>query len=123
MNYDVKLIEKHFTLDRNLPGPDHHFSADPSELATLVTEVRRLEVQLGSPRLRPARGEAKMAAIARRSIVINRDLPAGHVVSDDDLSYRRPGSGLMPYERERVVGKRTRHAVAAGLFILHRPPP
>jgi N,N'-diacetyllegionaminate synthase len=110
-------IEKHFTLDRNLPGPDHHFSADPAELATLVREIRKVEAQLGSPQLLPARGEAEMAALARRSIVVGRDLPAGHVVSETDLVYRRPGTGMMPYERDRVIGKRTRHAILVNTLL------
>jgi len=110
-------IEKHFTLDRNFPGPDHHFSADSAELQSLVSEVRKLEAQFGSPRLRAARGEPEMAAMARRSIVVNRDLPAGHVISAADLSYRRPGTGLMPYERDRVIGRRTRHAIAANALL------
>jgi N,N'-diacetyllegionaminate synthase len=111
------VIEKHFTMDRNLPGPDHHFSSDPAELASLVREVRRLEAQFGSPRLRPARGEPEMAAVARRSIVSVRDLPAGHVIGYADLGYRRPGTGLMPYERSRVLGRRARHAIAANTVL------
>ncbi|MBM3584971.1 MAG: N-acetylneuraminate synthase [Alphaproteobacteria bacterium] len=109
----ASVIEKHFTIDKDLPGPDHHFSADPSELRAMVQGLRALEAQMGSPRLRPARGEAEMAAIARRSIVANRDLPKGHVVAPEDLSYRRPGTGLMPYERDRLIGRRTRQAVGA----------
>lgn len=111
------VVEKHFTLDRNLPGPDHHFSSNPKELTALVKEIRRLEANLGSPRLRPAHGEAKMAATARRSIVADRDLPPGHVIAASDLSYRRPGTGLMPYDCDRVIGRRTRHAIAAGTLL------
>lgn len=108
------VIEKHFTLDRNLPGPDHHFSADLAELTALVRELRRLEAHFGSARLHPARGEPEMAKIARRSIVFKRDLPAGHCVTDDDLGYRRPGNGLMPYERHRLLGRRLKNDVTAG---------
>lgn len=108
------VVEKHFTLDRNLPGPDHHFSADPAEMTALVRELRRLELDFGSARLRPARGETEMAEIARRSIVFIRNLPVGHCVTDDDLGYRRPGTGLMPYERHRIIGRRLKKAVVAG---------
>lgn len=113
----ASVVEKHFTLDHNLPGPDHNFSSDPAELSALVAEVRRLEAQLGSPRLQPACGEPEMAAIVRRSIVVNRDLPAGHVIIATDLSYRRPGTGLLPYESARVIGRRTRHTIAATTLI------
>jgi len=111
------LIEKHFTLDRNLPGPDHHFSSDPSEFANLVKEVRRLETQIGGSARDPVIAEKDMAAIARRSIVINRDVPADHVLSDEDLSYRRPGTGLMPYERDNVIGRRTRQPIVKGTLL------
>ena len=111
------VVEKHFTLDRSLPGPDHQFSADPVELRTLVEEIRRLEAQLGEPELKPAPGEQEMAAIARRSIVISRDLKAGHQVTASDLSYRRPGTGLMPYDNWKVIGRRTRQAIPAGTQI------
>lgn len=111
------VLEKHFTMDRDLPGPDHHFSSNPEELHSLVKEVRRLEREFGSPRLRPARGEPEMAAVARRSIVAVRDLPAGHVIGDADLGYRRPGTGLMPYERDRIIGRRVRRAVPANTLL------
>lgn len=107
------VVEKHFTLDRNMPGPDHRFSADPAELAAMVSEIRRLEDALGSPKLIPVEGEMDMRPIARRSIIAARDLPAGHVIAEDDLAYRRPGTGLMPYEIDRVVGRRVRVAIAA----------
>lgn len=108
------IVEKHFTLDRGLPGPDHRFSADPVELAGLVLDVRRLEAALGSPRLEPTAAEVEMTALARRSIVAARDLPAGHRIGPEDLAYKRPGTGLMPFERDKVLGRRTRRVVPAG---------
>ena len=99
------IIEKHFTLDHNMPGPDQWFSMDPSQLTDLVKNVRRLEVSLGSPTLGPTPGEIDMRRAARRSIVVDRDLEAGHVLSETDIRYQRPGDGLMPYETRRVVGK------------------
>jgi len=109
----ASVIEKHFTLDRSLPGPDHHFSADPAELKALVAGIRTLQAQMGSARLKPARGEPEMAAMARRSIVVKCDLSQGHVITAEDLAYRRPGTGLMPYERERIIGRRARAPIAA----------
>ncbi len=108
------VIEKHFTLDRDLPGPDHRFSADPAELAALVRDVRRVESQLGSPAIRPTQGEIAMRRTARRSIVAARDLPAGRVIAAADLAYRRPGDGLLPFEAPRLIGRRLGRAVAAG---------
>ena len=106
-------LEKHFTLDRNMPGPDHRFSADPAELASLVRETRRLERNLGDAGLKPAPGEADMARLAHRSIVARVDLAEGHAIREDDLAFRRPGTGLKPFEMERLIGRRLRRAVAA----------
>jgi N-acetylneuraminate synthase/N,N'-diacetyllegionaminate synthase len=107
------VVEKHFTLDRDMPGPDHRFSSDPAELAAMVSEIRRLEDVLGDPAIVPAVGELAMRPVARRSIVAARSLPAGHVIAADDLAYRRPGNGLMPYESDQVIGRRVRIAIAA----------
>lgn len=106
------VVEKHFTLDRNLPGPDHRFSADPAELAALVRRVREVETTLGEPAIVPTAPEREMAKLARRSIVAARDLPAGHRLAAADLAYKRPGTGLMPYRTVEVLGRRLRHAVA-----------
>lgn len=106
-------LEKHFTLDRGMPGPDHRFSADPAELTAFVRETRRLERSLGDARLVPAPGEAEMALLAHRSIVARVDLAEGHVLSEDDLAFRRPGTGLKAYEMDRLLGRRLRCAVPA----------
>jgi N-acetylneuraminate synthase/N,N'-diacetyllegionaminate synthase len=111
------VIEKHFTLDRDLPGPDHHFSADPEELTALVREVRRLEKELGHSAFELSAAEREMAELCHRSIVIARDLPAGHIIGEDDLAYKRPGSGLMPYDADKVVGRRCRTNLAAGIVV------
>ena len=111
------MIEKHFTLDRDLPGPDHWFSADPQELKKLVSSLRRMEAHLGAGDAALCEGERKMAALAHRSIVAATDLPAGHYISEKDLAFRRPGTGLMPYEMDRVVGRRTRGAVVEGTLL------
>ena len=108
------VLEKHFTLDRGMAGPDHRFSADPQVLKSLVTHVRDVEQSLGQPSFVPTKGEVEMAALARRSIVAAHDLHVGHVIARDDLSYRRPGTGLMPYETSRIVGLRTNKTILAG---------
>lgn len=91
-------IEKHFTLDKTLPGPDHHFSADPAEFWALVEAVRTVEDSLGDARLGPAPSELEGRREFRLSCVTARPLPAGHVVREHDVLFRRPGTGLSPAE-------------------------
>ena len=111
------MVEKHFTLNRDLPGPDHWFSADPAELKELVSALRRMEAHLGAEDAALGEGEQDMASLAHRSIVASADLPAGHCIGEDDLAFRRPGTGLMPYEVDKVIGRRTRGAIAAGTML------
>jgi len=99
------VIEKHFTLDRSLPGPDHRASLEPRELEALVHGIRRIEAALGTGIKRPAASEASNAAVARRSLVAGRDIQAGSVLTADCVSFKRPGTGLPPKMLERVVGK------------------
>jgi sialic acid synthase SpsE len=112
------IVEKHFTLDRGMSGPDHRFSADPAELAALVREIRRLEDHLGNGRFALSAEEEEMARLAHRSIVFAQDLPAGTVLAKGHLAYRRPGTGLMPYEVHRLIGGRLTAAVRAGALAL-----
>lgn len=111
------VVEKHFTLDRNMAGPDHRFSADPPELTALVREIRRLEANLGTGQPSLTTAETEMAELCHRSIVLDRDLPAGAVIKEADLAYRRPGNGLLPYQDHLVVGRRLRTAQPAGTQI------
>ena len=111
------MVEKHFTLDRSMAGPDHWFSADPLELATLVREVRRLEQGLARPAATPGDAERRMAALCHRSIVAVATLPAGAVLQAEHLGFKRPGTGLMPYELDRVLGRRLTTSITAGMQI------
>ena len=104
----AKIIEKHFTIDKNLPGPDHHFSADPRELKELVVGVRRMESAMGSAEISLANGELEMRKIARRSIVAAKDISIGDLILSKDLAYQRPGTGLMPYQADLLVGRRAK---------------
>lgn len=106
-------VEKHLTLDKTLPGPDHVASADPAELAALVAGIRRIEAMLGDGIKAPQPIEANTRDVARRSIVTTRGLPAGHVLQATDLALRRPGTGLQPDQWDAVVGQRLRHATPA----------
>lgn len=105
------VIEKHLTLDRALPGPDHAASLEPKEFAEMVRQIRAVVSALGDGVKRPAPCEAKNAPVARKSLVAARDLPAGHPLTAADLAVKRPGTGLPPYELEAVVGRRLRRAV------------
>jgi len=111
------VIEKHMTLDRSMPGPDHHFSADPPELRELVARVHEVESCLGSADLVPTRAERDLAELCRRSIVAATDLEEGHVIDGSDLAYRRPGTGLLPTEADRLIGSTVRRSLRAGGLI------
>ena len=100
----ASIIEKHLTLDRNLPGPDHRASLEPAELTALVTGIRRVESALGHGKKVPANGEITISAVARKSLVAARDLPAGTVLSPSDVAVKRPGTGIPPKDLNRVLG-------------------
>jgi N-acetylneuraminate synthase len=102
------VIEKHFTLDRSLPGPDHRASLEPGELAALARGVRTVESALGDGRKRPAASEADTAAVARKSLVAARDLTAGTVLTDEMIAVKRPGTGLPPAMLPYVLGRKVR---------------
>ena len=90
------VIEKHFTLDRNLPGPDHKASLEPEELAQMVKAIRQIEVALGTGAKIPAPSERKNMPIARKSIVAARDISAGEELNEGNLTIKRPGNGTSP---------------------------
>jgi len=108
------VIEKHFTLDVTLPGPDHRASLTVEQLADLVRQIRDVEVALGSSVKAPTEAELPVRAVARRSVTARSALPAGHVVTLDDLILLRPASGIAPRYRDDVIGRTLRHSVDAG---------
>lgn len=108
------FIEKHFTLDKNLPGPDHRFSADPTELRTLVESVRTIERNLGDSVIGPTPSEMLGRRDFRLSCVAARDLPANHSLTQEDITFRRPGTGLPPRAFKWIVGRRLGGEVVAG---------
>ncbi len=107
-------IEKHYTLDKALPGPDHRASLDTRELAETVRQIRAVEAALGDGVKRPAPCEAANTRIIRRSLVAARAIAAGQVIDADDLTAKRPATGLAPSEFDRVVGRRAARAIAEG---------
>lgn len=99
------LIEKHFTLDRRLPGPDHLASLEPDELRAMVTAIRNVEQALGDGVKRPTAAETTNRAVARRSLVAGRAIVRGEPFSADNLAVKRPGVGISPMEWDQVVGR------------------
>lgn len=99
------VIEKHFTLDRNMKGPDHKASLEPSELKNMIDSIRHIEKALGNGMKLPAESEKKNMVIARKSIIAKSDIKAGEIFSDINLTAKRPGSGISPMNWFDVIGR------------------
>lgn len=106
----MQLLEKHFTLDRSMPGPDHPFAIEPSELEELVSGIRAIEQAMGTGRLEgPSGPEAEeMYQLARRSLIAACDIPAGTVITREHLVVKRPGFGIKPKHIGHVIGRTAR---------------
>jgi len=102
------VIEKHFTLNRQLPGPDHKASLEPDELAAMVKAIRNVELAMGTGIKSPSFSESKNIRAARRSIHISHDLSMGHILREQDLIMKRPGDGISPMLISKVIGKTTK---------------
>ncbi len=113
----AEVLEKHITLDRSLPGPDHRASLDPAALRGLVQGVREVEAALGTGEKTLTTGEASTQKVARRSLVAVSDLPAGTALERRHLAAKRPGTGISPMELDRVVGRRLKNAVSKDSMI------
>lgn len=100
------MIEKHFTLDRSLPGPDHKASLEPGELKAMVSAIRNIEQALGDGIKRPSPSEMKNKAVARRSLVAACAIRAGDIFSEANLTAKRPGTGLSPMRWDEVLGRK-----------------
>jgi N-acetylneuraminate synthase/N,N'-diacetyllegionaminate synthase len=108
------VVEKHVTLDRSLPGPDHAASLEPAELKRLVDSIRVVEAALGTGRKEPASAEAAIRDVVRRSLAAARPLPSGTVLTEDALIAIRPGTGISPDRRGELVGRTLNRAVGEG---------
>lgn len=111
------VLEKHFTLDRNLPGPDHAVSLEPDELAALVRGVREVRLALGTGRKTPVPSELEIALAARKSLVAATDIPDGTILDRDMIALRRPGHGLPPSAIPRILGRRASAVIAEGTLL------
>jgi len=101
----AKIIEKHFTLDRKMEGPDHKASLEPWELMQMVQSIRNIEKCLGDGIKKPSNSELKNIEITRKSIHYDGSFKKGHILTDSDLVMKRPGTGLSPMLIDKVIGK------------------
>lgn len=108
------IIEKHLTLDRTLPGPDHQASLEPNEFAAAVRGIRIVESALGNGRKVPAPSEANTAVVARKSIVALRNMSEDEVIGTENVGIMRPGTGLSPAMLSQLIGRRIRRPLAEG---------
>ena len=111
------VIEKHFTLDRSLPGPDHRASLEPHELSALVRGIRIVEKALGHARKEPSASETNTAAVARKSLVAKRDIRTGSTLTDEMITLKRPGTGLPAAMRTKIVGRKAKQDIPAGTVL------
>jgi N,N'-diacetyllegionaminate synthase len=112
--YGACWIEKHFTIDKNLPGPDQRFSMDPEELVALVRAVRAAEKQVGNPIVAVTASEREARLRFRLSCVAARDLPTGTVLDSEEIAFKRPGIGIPPKQAALVAGRRLKRDVREG---------
>ncbi len=106
------IVEKHFTLDRTLPGPDHRASLEPGELQAMVSGIRQVEAAMGSGAKLPGNSESRNLTVARKSLVANCAIGAGETFSVDNLTIKRPGTGISPMQYWEYLGKEARRDFA-----------
>lgn len=109
----AKIIEKHFTLDKTMDGPDHKASIEPNELIQMVKSIRNIELAMGSEIKQPSSSEINNINIVRRSIHICSDITSGHIIKSKDLIMKRPGDGISPMEINGVIGKKVKNDLPA----------
>ena len=102
----AKVIEKHFTLDKKLPGPDHKASLEPDELKEMVKAIRNIEVALGDGIKKPNKSETEIMKAARKSLIATKDIKLGEIIKESDITIKRPGTGILPKFKEIIIGMR-----------------
>lgn len=113
----AKVIEKHVTMDKKLPGPDHQASSTIEEFSELVKSIRVIEKILGSNKKTFSKHENAIASVARKSIIAKRNIPANKIITEKDICYKRPGTGFLPIEKNKVIGKKTNVSILANRII------
>lgn len=114
----ASVIEKHFTLDKNMEGPDHKASLEPAELKAMVSAIRNVEKAMGDGIKQPTPSEIKNIPVARKSIHTARVVKAGHVLTMDDLTMKRPGDGISPMKLNDILEKKTKSSLPEGHKLL-----
>lgn len=105
------VIEKHFTLDRKMSGPDHQASLDPKGLKKLVMAIREVESALGNGTKKISKEESEIKAITRKSLVASIDIPAGNIITESMIDLKRPGTGLAPKNKDKIIGKKSNRSI------------
>ncbi len=111
------VIEKHFTLDKSLEGPDHQASLEPSELKQMVKDIRSVELSLGNGVKQPTKAELEVLKVVRRSVVLIRDMKRGEIMTKDDILLLRPEGGIPPKDMDKVIGKPLVKDVNSGMLL------
>ena len=106
----AEIIEKHFTLDRNMKGPDHKASLEPDELRKMVKSIRNLEAAMGDGRKVPSGSEMKNIKVVRKSIVAKTEINKGEIFSADNITVKRPGTGISPMKWDEIIGQRAKRS-------------
>jgi len=106
------IIEKHFTIDKSLPGPDHHASLEPNELKNMVKEIRNTEKNLGTFDKKPTESEKEIMKFVRKSIVAKKDIGKGFIIEKDMIAIKRPGTGLKPHDLDKIIGKKSKRQIS-----------
>ena len=102
----AKVIEKHFTLDKKLPGPDHKASLEPDELKEMIKAIRNIEIALGDGIKKPNKSETEIMKAARKSLIATKDIKLGEIIKESDITIKRPGTGILPKFKEIIIGMR-----------------
>jgi len=104
----ASIIEKHFTLDQSMAGPDHAASLEPKELKSMVLAIRNIEIALGSNEKKPSRSEGLNISVVRKSIVANQEIKQGDLLTEKNISVKRPGNGINPMKWDNIIGSTAR---------------
>lgn len=106
------VIEKHFTIDKNLPGPDHKASLEPDELKRMISKIRETEEILGSYEKKPTKSEEKIMSLVRKSIVAIEEIEKGTIIDENMIAVKRPGIGVSPSQIDKIIGKKAKRTIA-----------
>lgn len=105
------IIEKHFTINKNLLGPDHKSSLEPNELKEMIKAIRNVEKILGNYEKKPTKSEEKIMKLVRKSIIANQDIPKGSIINKNMVAIKRPGTGLNPSNINKIIGKKAKREI------------